>query len=64
MPWSWCSGASLRAGVREARQITHAVWGSLHGLLTLHVANQLVHGCDLESLVRPTVYRILGHSHG
>jgi AcrR family transcriptional regulator len=46
----------------EAREITHAVWGSLHGLLTLHVANQLVHGCSVEELVRPTIFRILGLS--
>jgi AcrR family transcriptional regulator len=44
----------------DARQITHAVWGSVHGLLSLHVANQLVHGCRIEELVRPTIFRILG----
>ncbi len=44
----------------DAREITHAVWGSVHGLLTLHVANQLVHGCRIEELVRPTINRILG----
>jgi AcrR family transcriptional regulator len=46
----------------DAREITHAVWGSVHGLLTLHVANQLVHGCRIEDLVRPTIHRILGLS--
>src|SRR5271155_936803 len=44
----------------DARGITHAVWGSLHGLLTLHVANQLVHGYTIGELVRPTIFRILG----
>jgi hypothetical protein len=44
----------------NARQITHAGWGGVHGLLTLHVANQLVHGCRVEELVRPTIFRILG----
>jgi len=44
----------------DARQITHAVWGAVHGLLSLHVANQLVHGCRIEELVRPTIIRILG----
>jgi AcrR family transcriptional regulator len=44
----------------DARKITHAVWASLHGLLSLHVANQLVHGYDLEALVWPTIYRLLG----
>jgi AcrR family transcriptional regulator len=47
----------------DPREITHAVWASVHGLLTLHVANQLVHGCRLEELVRPTVFRILGVAH-
>ena len=48
----------------DAREITHAVWGSVHGLLTLHVANQLVHGCRIEELVRPTINRILGLAAG
>lgn len=47
----------------DPREITHAVWASVHGLLTLHVANQLVHGCRVEELVRPTVFRILGVAH-
>jgi AcrR family transcriptional regulator len=48
----------------DARRITHAVWGGVHGLLTLHVANQLVHGCRIEELVRPTIFRILGLPDG
>lgn len=44
----------------EAREIAHEVWVGLHGLLTLHVANQLVHGRNLEQLVRPLLNRILG----
>jgi AcrR family transcriptional regulator len=47
----------------DPREITHAVWASVHGLLTLHVANQLVHGCRVEELVRPTLFRILGVAH-
>lgn len=43
-----------------ARQLTHTVWVSLHGLMTLHVANQLVHGCELEELVQPLIDRLLG----
>ena len=53
-----CVDKGLISG--DAREITHAVWGSVHGLLTLHIANQLVHGCRIEELVRPTVFRILG----
>jgi len=44
----------------DARELTHCVWASLHGLLSLHVANQLVHGEELGALVRPTICRILG----
>ena len=54
----------INAGVihGDARELTHAVWAGLHGLLTLHVANQLVHGSTLEQLVRPMIYRVLGLS--
>lgn len=44
----------------SARELAHSIWGGLHGLLTLHVANQLVHGYEIDELVRPTIYRILG----
>jgi hypothetical protein len=53
-----CIDADLVSG--DARAITHAVWCGLHGLLTLHVANQLVHGCSLQDLVKPIIARILG----
>jgi AcrR family transcriptional regulator len=43
----------------EAREITHGVWAVMQGLLSLNVANQLVHGYDLEALVRPTICRFL-----
>jgi AcrR family transcriptional regulator len=44
----------------EARELTHALWAGVHGLLSLHVANQLVHGITLERLVKPLIHRILG----
>ena len=53
-----CITAGLIQG--DARELTHAVWAALHGLLTLHVANQLVHGCTLQQLVAPIIQRILG----
>jgi AcrR family transcriptional regulator len=53
-----CVDAGLVTG--DARTVTHTVWAALHGLLSLHVANQLVHGCSLEDLVEPTIGRILG----
>lgn len=43
----------------DAREIAHAFWISLHGMMTLHVANQLVHGLRLEQLVKPIIARLL-----
>lgn len=37
----------------EARARTHLIWAALHGLLSLHAANQLVHGATLEQLAEP-----------
>ncbi|BDX33361.1 TetR family transcriptional regulator [Mycobacterium antarcticum] len=33
----------------------HIAWALVHGLLSLHAANQLVRGCDLNSLVGPAI---------
>lgn len=44
----------------DAREIAHAFWISLHGMMTLHAANQLVHGLRLEQLVEPVIARLLG----
>ncbi|MGH8460387.1 MAG: TetR/AcrR family transcriptional regulator [Stenotrophobium sp.] len=46
----------------DVLQITHEFWVALHGLMTLHVANQLVHGCTLEELVEPLIDRMLGQA--
>ncbi len=43
----------------DARAIAHLLWVSLHGLMTLHVAGQLVHGMDLDALAQPLVEQIL-----
>ena len=53
-----CIDEGVLAG--DAREITHAVWAALHGLLTLHVANQLVHGRTLDQLIRPMILQVLG----
>jgi AcrR family transcriptional regulator len=45
--------------VGDAREIAHSVWICLHGLMTLHVANQLVHGYGLDQLVDPVMDRVL-----
>ena len=50
--------AGLLAG--DARRLTHLVWVSIHGLMTLHVANQLVHGYTLGQLIEPLVDTFLG----
>lgn len=34
----------------DARDTMHVAWGAVHGLVHLHLADQLVHGRDLESL--------------
>jgi AcrR family transcriptional regulator len=44
----------------DARQLAHIVWVSVHGLTSLHVANQLVHGLKLHQLVAPVIDRVLG----
>ena len=44
----------------DARRITHAFWGGLHGLMTLHVNGQLVHGCDLDELAPSLLTLMLG----
>jgi AcrR family transcriptional regulator len=43
----------------DALQLAHLFWVSLHGLMSLHVVNQLVHGYTLEQLVEPLVLRML-----
>ncbi len=53
-----CIDEQILAG--DAREMTHAVWAALHGLLTLHVANQLVHGRTLDQLIRPMIRQVLG----
>ena len=57
-----CVGAGELEG--EPRQLAHQFWIALHGLMTLHVANQLVHGCTLEELVAPLIDRMLGQAAG
>ncbi|MCX7059430.1 MAG: TetR/AcrR family transcriptional regulator [Gammaproteobacteria bacterium] len=44
----------------DARALTHLFWLSLHGLMSLHVGGQLVHGCSLNDLIEPLVARIIG----
>lgn len=59
-----CVQAAIDAGLLkgDARQLAHLFWMALHGLMTLHVAGQLVHGCSIDELVEPLVERMLGSS--
>ncbi|WP_293002800.1 TetR/AcrR family transcriptional regulator [Nevskia sp.] len=52
---------AIDAGVLhgDARVLTHLFWISLHGLMTLHAAGQLVHGLTLEALIAPLVTRMV-----
>lgn len=43
----------------DARQLAHAVWVSVNGLLTLYAANQLVHGYTLDELIEPVLGGLL-----
>jgi AcrR family transcriptional regulator len=53
-----CIEAGLVQG--DARVVTHTFWITMHGLLTLHVANQLVHGCNLQQLARSLLENLFG----
>lgn len=44
----------------DARTIMHVAWGAVHGVLSLHAADQLVHGRSLEQLTTPILYTVLG----
>lgn len=50
--------AGLLAG--DARQVAHLFWMALHGLMSLHVADQLRHGLGLDDLLEPLLERMLG----
>lgn len=54
--------ACIEAGavVGDALTVTHAIWISMHGLLMLHVANQLVHGRRLEQLAAVLMSNLFG----
>jgi len=51
-----CVDAGMMKG--DTLRITHAFWIGLHGLMTLHGAGQLVHGCDLDDLA-PSLLTLL-----
>ncbi|MET0983846.1 MAG: TetR/AcrR family transcriptional regulator [Steroidobacteraceae bacterium] len=42
----------------DARMHMHIAWTALHGLISFHVSNQLIHGCKLEDLIEPMLDRL------
>lgn len=52
-----CIDGGLLRG--EARELAHALWVTLHGLMSLHAAGQLIHGKPLDELVEPLLGRLL-----
>ena len=53
-----CVAVGLLEG--EPRELTHGFWAALHGLMSLHVANQLVHGYSMDQLVWPMIKQMFG----
>lgn len=43
----------------DALVYTHGFWSLIHGMLSLHTAGQLVHGCDLDHLAGPLLDLLL-----
>lgn len=43
----------------DARDLAHAFWVTMHGMLMLHSAGQLVHGRGLDTLRGPLIDRVL-----
>jgi len=56
----------VRDGVKEGSMsgepltVMHLAWVAVHGLLTLHAADQLVHGRTLDELMQPLLQTVIG----
>jgi AcrR family transcriptional regulator len=52
----------VRQGTMQGEPLTvmHIAWVSVHGLLTLHAADQLVHGRSLDELMPPLLDTVIG----
>lgn len=44
----------------DALTLTHGLWSTLHGMLALHTAGQLIHGQTLEDMAGPVLDLFLG----
>lgn len=58
--------ATIDAGllVGNARLVAHQFWVTLHGLMTLYTANQLVHGCTVDELLEPLLGGVMAANAG
>lgn len=58
--------AAIDAGVLagDARRVAHQFWVTLHGLMTLYAANQLVHGCTVDELLEPLLAGVMAANAG
>lgn len=58
---SVCLQAIDSGGIQgDPATLAHLAWGTIHGLISLHVSNQLVHGRTLEPLIDEALARLLG----
>ena len=57
-----CVQRAIDAGLidGDASQVAHLFWMALHGLMSLHVADQLRHGQTIDDLLEPMLVRMLG----
>lgn len=40
----------------------HVAWAALHGVISFHVSNQLIHGCEMNEIVDPLLDRLFAPS--
>lgn len=49
-------------GEHNPQVLAQMIWAGVHGVLSLHMAGQLVHGCSLDDLLQPMLLRLIGFS--
>jgi AcrR family transcriptional regulator len=48
----------------DARVQVHVSWAAIHGLISFHVSNQLIHGVSLQDIAGPMLDRLFAGSAG
>jgi AcrR family transcriptional regulator len=56
------SAVEAKLLVGEPRTLAHLVWIPLHGVVSLHLAGQLIHGRTVDELVEPVIAFVLGRN--